>query len=126
MLGKIFRTVVLGLSILGLVAAPVPAFARGEQGHEPHGGGQQFHGTQEFHGKSEFHGRPEFHGHAHFVRPFVTPFVVEPFVGVYASPYVTAPPCAWQPGYWSQQDYTDMYGNTSTVPQWVPPQYVCS
>ena len=118
MLGKIFRPVVLGLSILALVAAPAPAFARGEQGHEPHGGGQQFHGTQEFHGK------PEFHGHEHFVRPFVTPFVVEPFV--YASPYVAAPPCAWQPGYWSQQDYTDMYGNTSTVPQWVPPQYVCS
>ena len=119
MSGKIFRTVVLGLSILALVAAPVPAFARGAQDH-----GSQGHGSHG--GAQQFHGRPAFHGHEHFVRPFVTPFVVEPFVGVYASPYVTAPPCGWQPGYWSQQDYTDMYGNTSTVPQWVPPQYVCS
>jgi hypothetical protein len=102
------RKLLLGLSILALVAAPLPAWARAEQNHE-------------------FHGRREFPGHERFERRrFHRPFVVSPFIGAYASPYVYGSFCSWQPGYWTEQTYSDVYGNSTTVPQWVPPQYVCS
>ena len=101
------RKLLLGLSILAITTAPLPAWARDEHGHE-------------------FHGRPEFHGHERFEHREHRPFVRRPFVGAYVSPYVYAPACGWQPGYWSEQTYVDVYGNYSTVPQWVPPQYVCS
>jgi hypothetical protein len=110
------RKLLLGLSILAMMAAPMPAWARGEHGPE-------VHAAPAFHGTPEVHGRPAFHGHERFVP---RPLVIAPFVGVYASPYVVAPPCGWQSGYWAEQTYTDAYGNASTVPQWVPPQYVCS
>jgi len=104
------RKLLLGLSILAVIAAPLPAWARAGQGHDVHG-----HPVVQT--------RPAFHDHARFVRP---PVVVSPFVGVYAAPYVAAPFCGWQPGYWAQQSYTDVYGNSTVVPQWVPPLYVCS
>jgi hypothetical protein len=115
------RKLLLGLSILTLIAAPMPAWARGEPSHavhaQPAARSSEFHGNQ-FRGRPDFHGRPEFHGHARFVGPSV---------GFYfPAPYVAGPFCGWQPGYWAQQTYVDEYGNSSVAPRWVPPQYVCS
>ena len=110
------RKIVLGLSMLALIAAPIPAWARGEPSHAVHAQPASHGG--EFHAQPAFRGGADFHGHARVVGPSVGFF--------YPAPYVAGPYCGWQPGYWAQQTYVDEYGNSSVAPQWVPPQYVCS
>ncbi len=102
------RKLVLALTMVAMVAMPVSAWAR-EERHE-------FHGRPDFHGEREEHERHEGWEHR--------PFFVEPYV--FVNPYAYGPTCGWQPGYWADQTYVDAYGYSRTVPQWVPPQYVCS
>lgn len=106
------RKLLLALTVVAMVTMPVSAWAREER--------------HEFHGRPDFHGEREEHGERHErweTRPF---FVQPPSVVVNPGPYVYGPACGWQQGYWANQTYVDAYGNYSTVPQWVPPQYVCS
>ena len=101
------RKLVLGMTILALAAAPLPAWAArdtGQEGrHEVHGGHERFRGHERF---------------AH--RPSIG-------FGFYPAPYYAyAPPaCAWQPGYSVNQPYVDAWGRYTYVPQWVPGQWIC-
>lgn len=90
--------VVLGLSVVGLVAlAPSSAFARGGGFHGGgfHGGGFRaaptFHGGG-FHGAPVFHGGPVYHGGFHGV--------VAPRIGVGPRYYGPGFGRTWVPGYW--------------------------
>ncbi len=95
------RKLVLGMTILALAVAPLPAWAARDGWHD---------------GRHESHGR-----HERFDRGPAIRF------GFYPYPYYAyAPPaCAWQPGYSVNQPYVDAWGRYTYVQQWIPGQWVC-
>ena len=96
------RKFILAVAILAVAALPV--HARGA-GHVSGGG----HGSHGHHGHHEHH-----HGHFHH------------FGALYAyAPFPYYPNCWWEEGHWIDQLYMDKYGNTTTVLQWVPGQWMC-
>ena len=46
------------------------------------------------------------------------------FVGLIYAPFPYGPLC-WEEGHWTDEFYMDRYGNSTSMPLWVPPHWGC-
>jgi hypothetical protein len=114
--------VLLAATLVGAVAAPMPALALGGHGgggsHSGHAGSHPGHGGfRHDHGFRGVH--PGFGVGVLVVPPYA--YYYPP--ALYGEP--VPPMCYTIPGYWTQVPSTDATGYTTYYPQWVPEQTVC-